>query len=518
MIDFILTHQSEIIQKTLQHISLSLSAVFIACLVGIPIGFLIVNKKKLSNIVINIANVIQTIPSLAMFAFALPVFGIGAKPAIFALFLYALLPILKNTLLGIKSVNPAVIQAGRGIGMSKRQIMFKVEIPLSISIIMGGIRIATVTSIGVTTIATLIAAGGLGDFIYRGLSTFNMPMILTGAVLSAILALIADFFLGLLEKKLTSEGLKDMTSKRKKPKNTQNIIIGIAIIIIAIMGYSLFKKSDSQTANSKEKITIVHKNYTEQRLLGATIGLYLDSIGYETEVKELGGTMLCFNAIKSGEADLYPEYTGTLYANMLNRKTILSAEETYDIVKKEIDEQFDIYAGSVLGFNDTYVISVTDETAKKYNLKTISDIEPYAGDMLLGGDSEFGTRELDGYPALQRKYGFGFKDYKSMDQGITYKALVDGIIDVNASYATDGRLKKYNLVSLVDDKNVFPPFTCFPIMKNEFAESHPDITKTLDNLKNVWDDKDMQKYNLMVDEGGDINEVARLMLTDKGLL
>jgi len=149
MIDFILTHQSEIIQKTLQHISLSLSAVFIACLVGIPIGFLIVNKKKLSNIVINIANVIQTIPSLAMFAFALPVFGIGAKPAIFALFLYALLPILKNTLLGIKSVNPAVIQAGRGIGMSKRQIMFKVEIPLSISIIMGGIRIATVTSIGV---------------------------------------------------------------------------------------------------------------------------------------------------------------------------------------------------------------------------------------------------------------------------------------------------------------------------------------------------------------------------------
>ncbi|MCH3917404.1 MAG: ABC transporter permease [Spirochaetia bacterium] len=207
MFNFILTHGPEVVSKTLEHISLSLSAVILACIIGIPVGFLIVNHKKLSNLVLGIANIIQTIPSLAMFAFALPLFGIGVKPAIFALFLYALLPIIKNTLLGIRSVDPAIIKAARGMGMSKKQIMFMVEVPLSISIIMGGIRIATVTSIGVTTIATLIAAGGLGDFIYQGLSTFNQPMILTGAFLSALLALVSDFFLGLLEKKLTSKGL-----------------------------------------------------------------------------------------------------------------------------------------------------------------------------------------------------------------------------------------------------------------------------------------------------------------------
>ncbi|MFV0555700.1 MAG: ABC transporter permease [Lactovum sp.] len=210
LIEFISNNWTDILEKTLEHISLSFTSVLLACFVGIPVGFLIVNHKKLSVIVLNVANVIQTIPSLAMFAFGMSFFGIGAKPAIFALFLYALLPIIKNTLLGINNVEPDVIRAAIGMGMSKYQVMFKVEIPLAISVIMGGIRIATVTCIGATTIATLIAAGGLGDFIYRGLSMFNQPMILTGALFSAILALITDFILGKIEKMLTSPGLSNV--------------------------------------------------------------------------------------------------------------------------------------------------------------------------------------------------------------------------------------------------------------------------------------------------------------------
>ncbi|NCD06283.1 MAG: ABC transporter permease [Spirochaetia bacterium] len=208
MLDFIINNWSMILDKSLEHVSLSFSAVILACVVGIPVGFLIVNHAKAARVVIGVANIIQTIPSLAMFAFAMPIFGIGSKPAIFALFLYALLPIIKNTLIGIKNVDPAIIKAATGMGMTKTQIMFKVEIPLAISVIMGGVRIAAVTCIGITTIATLIAAGGLGDLIYRGLSTFNQPMILTGAILSAVLALFVDFLLGLVEKALTSKGLR----------------------------------------------------------------------------------------------------------------------------------------------------------------------------------------------------------------------------------------------------------------------------------------------------------------------
>lgn len=205
--NYIISNSDTILTKVLQHISLAGIAVLIACAVGVPIGFSIVNNKKLSNIVINIANIIQTIPSLALFAFCMPYFGIGRSPAIFALFLYALLPIIKNTLIGIRNVNPAIIEAAKGMGMSKFQIMFKVEVPLAISVIMGGIRIATVTGIGIATIATLIGAGGLGDLIYQGISNLNYPKIFTGAGASAILALFADFLLGLCEKALTSKGL-----------------------------------------------------------------------------------------------------------------------------------------------------------------------------------------------------------------------------------------------------------------------------------------------------------------------
>ncbi len=196
-----------ILGKTIEHVVLAGISVFIACIIGIPVGFMITNNKKASSIVVNIANIIQTIPSLALFAFAMPLFGIGSKPAIFALSLYALLPIIKNTLIGIHNVDPAIIEAATGMGMSKSQVMFKVEVPLAIAVIMGGVRIATVTAIGIATIAALIGAGGLGQLIYQGISMMNFQMILAGAISSAVLALLVDYLLGLVEKSLTSDGI-----------------------------------------------------------------------------------------------------------------------------------------------------------------------------------------------------------------------------------------------------------------------------------------------------------------------
>ncbi len=207
LLEFIYINFFEILEKTLEHIYLSLTAITLACMIGMPIGIYISNKKKISDIIINIANIIQTIPSLALFAFAMPIFGIGKASAIFAIFLYALLPIIKNTVIGIQSTDNDIVKAAIGMGMSEQQIMFKVKIPLAVAVIMSGVRIATVTCIGMTTIATLIAGGGLGDFIYRGLAIYNHEMILTGAIFSAGLALIADYCLGRLQKKLTSKGL-----------------------------------------------------------------------------------------------------------------------------------------------------------------------------------------------------------------------------------------------------------------------------------------------------------------------
>lgn len=207
-IDYIVNNWQHVLEKSGDHMSMSLTAVAFSCLVGIPLGVLITRNKKASDAVLGVANVIQTVPSLALFAFMISIFGIGRTNAIFALFLYALLPIIKNTFIGIKNVEPAITQAAIGMGMTKFQILYKVEMPLAVAVIMGGIRIATVTGIGVATIATLIGAGGLGDVIYQGIGMANLQMILTGAIAAAVLALFADFVLGKVEKKLTSKGIE----------------------------------------------------------------------------------------------------------------------------------------------------------------------------------------------------------------------------------------------------------------------------------------------------------------------
>ena len=195
LIQFFLNNSSYILEKVGEHLYLAGIAVLLACAVGIPVGFLITNNKRVASIVVGVANTIQTIPSLALFAFAISVFGIGADNAIFALFLYALLPIIKNTLIGIRNVSPTMIEAARGMGMSRAQIMFQVEVPLAISVIMGG--------------------GGLGQLIYQGIGMMNYEMIFAGAICSAALALLADFLLGLVEKKLTSKGLSKHMNRAK---------------------------------------------------------------------------------------------------------------------------------------------------------------------------------------------------------------------------------------------------------------------------------------------------------------
>lgn len=204
--DFLVRYSDEILQRSLQHIFLVLVATAIAVLIGIPLGILITRKPKLGQPILGFANVMQTIPSLALFGFLLPIpviGGIGARTAIVALVLYSLLPIIRNTYIGITSVDPAIREAARGMGMTDRQILSQVEIPLALGVILAGVRVATVIGVGLATIAAAIGAGGLGEFIFRGVAILDNQLILAGAVPAAIMALIADFLLGWIERRLT---------------------------------------------------------------------------------------------------------------------------------------------------------------------------------------------------------------------------------------------------------------------------------------------------------------------------
>ncbi len=202
---FLVKYAPEILQHTLEHLFLVGIAIGIAILVGIPLGILITRKTYLRQPILGIANILQTIPSLALFGLLIPVpiiGGIGAVPAIVALTVYSLLPIIRNTYTGITSVDPAIREAGRGMGMTDRQLLLQVEIPLAMGVILAGVRVATVIAIGIATIAAAIGAGGLGVFIFRGISVVNDQLILAGAVPAAAIALLADFAIGWMENKL----------------------------------------------------------------------------------------------------------------------------------------------------------------------------------------------------------------------------------------------------------------------------------------------------------------------------
>lgn len=265
-------------------------------------------------------------------------------------------------------------------------------------------------------------------------------------------------------------------------------------------------------------IKITHKDYTEQRITGQLMSVYLDNKGFETEVTELGGTMLCWSALKSGEVDVYAEFTGTAYGAIYDQTEIIGVQETYDYVKNRSEEEDDITWLDPLGWNNTYVLSVRADTAQENNLATIDDLVAVAPSLVMGCDTEFQNR-ADGLPGLQEYYpGLEFANIVSMDQGLTYAALNNGDIDVNVSYSTDGRIAKFGLINLEDNKNFFPPYFVTPVIRMDYAEDNPDVVEALIELGGHWSDEDMQKYNLLVDEGADARVVATQMLTDAGLI
>ena len=308
---FSIPYGAEILFRTGEHLILVAIAMTIAISIGIPLGILITRKPKLAKVILGLANAVQTIPSLAIFGFLISVpfiGGIGKVPAIVALTLYALLPLIRNTYTGIINIDPTIREAGRGMGMTDRQLLFQVEIPLASGIIIAGIRIATVISVGIATIAAAIGGGGLGVFIFRGISTVNTGLILAGAIPSAVIALVADLFLGWLERYLTQP------SQRKQ----NYVLLGLLGLSIASLVFGIFSLQNPQT----ETIVIGSKNFTEQVILGEILAQQIEA---KTDLKvdrqfNLGGTFICHEAVKVGQIDGYVEYTGTALTAILKEQ------------------------------------------------------------------------------------------------------------------------------------------------------------------------------------------------------
>ncbi|QUH24732.1 glycine betaine ABC transporter substrate-binding protein [Serpentinicella alkaliphila] len=294
-----------------------------------------------------------------------------------------------------------------------------------------------------------------------------------------------------------------------KGKKIITVSLALVLLIFTIVGCS----------QKEDKITIGAKNFTESRLLATMFQVLIEEkTDLSVEVKEFGGTQLVFRALRGGDVDVYPEYTGTAYTVMLDLPAISDADETYNIVKQKFQEDYNLEWLGQLGFNNTYVLTVREEMANELNLDRFSDLIDHDEDMILGSTFEFLERS-DGYPGLQEHYGFQFADTKGFDPGLTYSSLRNGHVDVIDAFSTDGRIKAFNLYPLEDDKQFFPPYYAAPLINGASLEKHPELREVLSLLEGKITDEEMRQLNYSIDEQGLTEEqVARDFLESKGLI
>ena len=491
---------------TIEHVLISLLAISIASVLGIILGIIISEYRKFSGLILGTVNILYTIPSIALLGFFITITGVGNTTALIALIIYALLPIIRSTYTGIVTINPLIIEASEGMGSTKLQQLLKVKLPLALPVLMSGIRNMVTMTIALAGIASFVGAGGLGVAIYRGITTNNSAMTFLGSLLIAILALIFDFILGLIEKRLTNH-------KRVKYKiNPKLIILGLFIVIFGAY-FSLNSKKD-------KTINIATKPMTEGYILGQML---TELIEQDTDLKVNitngvgGGTSNIHPAIVKGEFDLYPEYTGTSWEAVLKKEDSYD-ESKFDELQKEYKEKYNLEYVNLYGFNNTYGLAVNKDIAEKYNLKTYSDLAKVSNNLIFGAEYDFFERE-DGYKELQKVYNMDFKKKIDMDIGLKYQAMKDKKIDVMVIFTTDGQLAISDVVVLEDDKKMYPSYRAGTVVRSEILSKYPELKPVLEKLNNILDDKTMADLNYQVESKGKKPEdVAREYLQEKGLL
>ncbi len=528
--DFLAGRLPELWLRISEHMFLTGVSTAAAILAGIPLGIVALRYAWLRGFLLGAIGVLQTVPSLAMLAILLALLQkIGALPAIIALTLYALLPIVRNTLTGLQNVPAEALDAARGIGMTERQRMWMVRFPLAAPVVVAGIRTAAVVGVGIATLSAFIGAGGLGQFINRGLALSNTDLILLGAVPAAVLALLVDLSIGAVGWALRPLRQRERGSfrARLRPLGLCAPLLLVAAWVLAHLGGGDPHAGVSASAPAKggegarqASIRVGSKNFTEQLIVAELAARLLEQragLGVSRRFN-LGGTMICHDALKSGEIDLYIEYTGTGLTAILKQPVIGDRGGALDAVRRAYRERFGLQWLLPLGFNSTYAIAVRAADARQKGWERISDLAEHAGELRAGFTAEFAERP-DGYPGLRERYGMRFKEVLDLDPAIMYDAAAKNEVDVICAFATDGRIAAYDLKPLEDDRKFFPPYDAVPVVQAEILKAYPEVRAALQPLGGLIDDATMQRLNSRVDiDKRSPREVAESFLKEKKLI
>ena len=484
-----------------QHLQLSLLTLLLAIFLAVPLAIYLSTRKRASNWVLQLAGIFQTIPSMALLGLFIPIMGIGTLPALTALVIYALFPILQNTITGLQGIDPSLEEAGVAFGMTKWERLKKFEIPLAMPVIMSGIRTAAVMIIGTATLAALIGAGGLGSFILLGIDRNNASLILIGALSSAFLAIAFNLLLKWMEK-----------------AKLRTIFAAFAVMILGLgASYtpSLLPKPE------KENLVIAGKLGPEPEILANMYKILIEeNTDMTVTVKpNFGKTTFLYEALKKGDIAIYPEFTGTVTESLLKPAPQVShdPETVYQAARDGIKKQDDLAFLKPMAYQNTYAVAVPKKIAQEYGLKTISDLKKVEGQLKAGFTLEFNDRE-DGNKGLQKVYGLHLQ-VSTMEPALRYQAIQSGDIQITDAYSTDAELARYDLVVLQDDKQLFPPYQGAPLMKAELLEKHPELEAILNKLAGKITADQMSQMNYQVGvEGKSANQVARDFLIQEEMI
>lgn len=469
------------------HVLLSFAALIVGLAVSLPLGILASRVPRLAEWALAGASVLQTIPSLALLALMVPLLGgmIGFWPAFVAMTLYSLLPILANTIIGIRGVDGALIEAARGLGMSERQMLFRVQLPLAAPVILGGVRTATVLVVGTATLATPVGEKTLGNYIFEGLSTRDHLMVVFGCVGAALLAILFDQLVRLLE----------LASRRR---SAALLWLGVAGLTLLVVGGSFAPIARALWPPSNPVVVGTH-DHTEQYVLAEVLRDRLSAAGFTVDQRKGMAQKVTLESLRGGGLDCGVDYTGNLWATVMkrtdaaDRATVL--RETSDFLRAE----YGVECLGPLGFENAYALAMRRADADRMGIRTLADLREHAPTMRIAGDMQF--FRLAEWERVKSQYGLSFAETVPMDQTLTYQAVDHGQVQVICAYTSDGRIDAFDLVILNDPLQAFPPYDAILLLSAKAAHK-PGLREALLPLVGTIDDRTMRAANKRVDIEG----------------
>ncbi|MBI5263234.1 MAG: ABC transporter permease/substrate-binding protein [Bradyrhizobium sp.] len=435
------------------HVRVSLAALLLGLIVSLPLAILTRRHPLMRGALLAFASVVQTVPGLALLALFYPLLlaasaltlawlgfsfsAFGFLPAMLALALYSMLPVLRNSITALNGIDAGLKEAAQGVGMTERQSLFMIELPLALPVIMAGIRTAAVWVIGTATLSTPIGQTSLGNYIFAGLQTQNWVFVLFGCVASAVLALAVDQLLGLIENGL----------RRRSRVRTALGGIGLAALLAATLVPSMARPVSSYAVGAK--------TFTEQYVLSALISDRLRDSGLAATTRAGLGSSVIFEALAASDVDVYVDYSGTLWANQFHHSDVRPREELLKELQRLLAKQ-DITLLGEIGFENAYALVMPRKRAEALGIRSIADLAARAPGLSIAGDYEFFSRPE--WIGLRQAYGLSFRAQRQMQPDFMYAAVASGEVDVIAGYTSDGLIAKYDLVVLDDPRHAIPPY------------------------------------------------------------